>query len=561
MAGYFTFYIMQRAIVIFLMNLMLILLAFMPAQAQNNIPTTDPGVLAKLAPEQEQICTFEPTYRDVFYYKGVEEFRKKGDYRAKTASIQVDYVGGWTQEARNAFEYAMTIWESHIDSDVPIKIEANWTALEGNTLGSAGPTLIYPINNVWYPIAQASAIEGEDLLLGNQYGVEYDIRVNMNSSYGSWYYGTDANTPGGFIDFVTVVIHEIGHGLGFTGSMSGDPDTEIAEWGLGDPIRPFIYDTFIEDGFSQSVINENVYPNPSNTLYNAVTGNSGGLFFIGDQANEAYENLPVPMYAPQTWNGGSSYSHLDLATFTNTENALMRPQIDNAFAIHSPGPVMCGIFADTGWPLGGGCFALLGATSIVEVDDSEIDFGVTNVKNRLDTTIVISNNINSENTLVGRVELSSGTSVYSLDNSKGSIFLNIEPGESQEILVTYRAQLPGNNSGEIRITHNGVNTSSPILIPLNGDALEENRTVELENNYPNPFNPSTNIPYKLPQDSYVKLEIFDMLGKLVETVVDGEQSRGRYVQRVQAGDWSSGVYIYRIIVEGRVETGKLMLVK
>ncbi|MDZ7805642.1 MAG: hypothetical protein U5K71_00830 [Gracilimonas sp.] len=166
---------MHRAIVRLLILPMLILLALGPVQAQNNIPATDPGVLARLAPDQEQICTFEPTYRDVFYYKSVEEFRKKGDFRAKTASIQVDYVGGWPQEARTAFEYAMTIWESHIDSEIPIKIEANWTALEGNTLGSAGPTLIYPINNVWYPIAQASAIEGEDLLAGNIHGVEYDI--------------------------------------------------------------------------------------------------------------------------------------------------------------------------------------------------------------------------------------------------------------------------------------------------------------------------------------------------------------------------------------------------
>jgi hypothetical protein len=534
-----------------------LLIASLSAAAQSN--NSEPAPLHRLAPEQDQICTFEPTFRDVFFYRGVEDFRKKGDSRAKTASIQVDYVGSWPQQARTAFEYAMTIWESHIDSEIPIKIEANWTALEGNTLGSAGPTLIYPINDVWYPIAQASAIEGEDLLSGNQFGVEYDIVVNMNSSFGSWYYETDANPPGGSIDFVTVVIHEIGHGLGFTGSMSGDPDTQVAQWGVGDPVLPFVYDTFIEDGFSQSVIDENVYPNPSNALYNAVTGNNGGLFFIGEQANEAYENLPVPIYAPQTWQGGSSYSHLDLDTFTNTENALMRPQIDNAFAIHSPGPIMCGIFADAGWPLGGGCFALLGATSIVEVDDSEIDFGVTNVNERLDTTIVITNNINSENALVGRVELSSGTGSYSLNSS--TIFLNIEPGQSQEILVRYRPRFAQNNSGEIRISHNGVNIPSPILIPLNGDALEENRPVELEQNYPNPFNASTNIPYKLPQNSYVKLEVFDMLGKLVETVVDENQSRGRYVQRVQADDWASGVYIYRIIVEGRVETGKLMLVK
>ncbi|MEP1305651.1 MAG: T9SS type A sorting domain-containing protein [Balneola sp.] len=551
---------MQNAINILLTLQILILLGLAPTQAQNNITGTDPSLLARLAPDQEQICTFEPTFRDVFYYKGVDAFLKKSDSRAKVASIQVDYVGNWPQQARSAFEYAMSIWEFHIDSAIPIKIEANWTALEGNTLGSAGPTLIYPINDVWYPIAQASAIEREDLLSGNQFGVEHDIVVNMNSAFRSWYFETDANTPSGLIDFVTVVIHEIGHGLGFTGSMSGDPDNQVAEWGLGDdPVIPFVYDTFIEDGFSQSVLNENIYPNPSNALYNAVTGNSSGLFFIGNQANEAYEDLPVPIYAPQSWQGGSSFSHLDLATFTNTENALMRPQIDNAFAIHSPGPVMCGIFADTGWPLGGGCFALLGVQSIVQVDDSEIDFGVTNVKNRFDTTIVITNDISSENVLVGRVELFSATGSFSLNSS--SIFLNIEPGQSQEILVRYLPRFAQNNSGEIRIAHNGVNVPSPIMIPLNGDALEENRTVELEQNYPNPFNASTNISYKLPQNSRVKLEIFDMLGKLVETVFDGEQSRGRHVQRVQADDWSSGVYIYRIIVEGGVETGKLMLVK
>lgn len=535
------------------------LFAAVSVQAQNSIPETNPGVLAKLAPEQEQICTFEPTYRDVFYYKGAEEFRNKGSIRAKTATFQVNYVGNWPQQAREAFEYAISIWEFHISSNIPIRIEANWTELQGSTLGSAGPTLIYPIDGAWYPIAQASAVTGEDLLSGNEFGEANDIVVNMNSSFDSWYYQTDANTPSGFIDFVTVVIHEIGHGLGFTGSMSGDPDTEIAEWGLGDdPILPFVYDTFIEDGFTQPVLNENVYPNPSNALYGAVTGNSNGLFFIGDQANEAYEDLPVPIYAPPTWQGGSSFSHLDLATFTNTENALMRPQIDNAFAIHSPGPVMCGIFADKGWPLGGGCAALLGSQSQIAIDNIEFDFGITNVGTEIEETIIITN-LDRENSLVGQVEVSSGQSTYSLDEDV--IFLNIDPGADLEIPITFLPRFANELNGEIRIAHNAVNQSSPVTISLTGEALEKDKVVELSPNYPNPFNARTNIPYSLPQDSYVRLEIFDMLGKKVQTVVNGNRQRGRYVEQINANELSSGVYIYRILVDGTPETGKFILAK
>lgn len=521
------------------------------------------------APAMENICTFEPTYRDVYYYKKADQRLLKGFQRLKTASFQVEYFSdgaSWPQQAREAFEYALQIWETHIDSDIPIRIQANWTALGDNTLGSAGPTLIVqpPTGelNTWYSVAQASAMTGVDYVQQSS-DTDYDIVVNMNSSFDSWYYGTDADTPAGRIDFVTVVLHEIGHGLGFLGSMSGDPNQQIAEWGYGDPVvSPIIYDRFVMDGFGNAVIDENEYPNPSAALYDAVTGMNGGIFFIGDEANVAFENLPVPLYSPSEWEPGSSYSHLDLDTFSenaNMEDALMRPRIDNAFAVHSPGPVMCGIFADKGWPLGGGCFALLGAQSIVQVNDSAIDFGVTNVSNRLDTTIVVSNDIDSENSLVAQVELSSETSAFSLGSS--SVFLNIAPGRSQEILVRYHPRFARKDSVNILINHNGANRESPISIKLKGEALEENRVVKMEQNYPNPFNATTHIPYSLPQDSYVRLEVYDTLGKLVQTVVDGNQERGRYVQPVNASELSSGIYIYRILVNGTPATGKFVLVK
>jgi len=63
-------------------------------------------------------------------------------------------------------------------------------------------------------------MSGVDQLADNNFGEEHDININMNCGFDAWYFGTDANTPAGLIDFVTVVLHEIGHGIGFIGSMN-----------------------------------------------------------------------------------------------------------------------------------------------------------------------------------------------------------------------------------------------------------------------------------------------------------------------------------------------------
>ncbi|MBD3615118.1 MAG: T9SS type A sorting domain-containing protein [Gracilimonas sp.] len=533
---------------------------------QNDDSLSKSGLKIIEAPAMENICTFEPTYRDVYYYKKADQRLLKGSERLKTASFQVEYFSdgaSWPQQAREAFEYALQIWETHIDSDIPIRVQANWAALDGNTLGSARPTLIVqpPTGELdtWYAVAQASAMTGVDYVQQSS-STDYDIVVNMNSAFDSWYFGTDAETPAGLIDFVTVVLHEIGHGLGFLGSMTGDPEQQIAEWGYGNTVvSPIIYDRFVMDGFGNAVIDENVYPNPSEALYDAVTGMNGGIFFIGDESNEAFENLPVPLFSPSEWEPGSSFSHLDQTTFDDTENALMRPRIDNAYAMHSPGPVMCGMFADKGWPLGGGCLAFLGGPSLITIDETELNFGVTNVGSEIIETISISNDINSENPLIGRVEIVSGTSSFSVENDV--VFLNVEPGSSIEIPISYGPVLANESNGELRVTHNGSNQPSPILIPLNGEALEENQAVELGQNYPNPFNATTNIPYTLPKDSFVRLEIYDALGKWIQTLVNGDKQRGKYVQQLQANEFSSGIYIYRILVDGTAKSKKLLLVK
>jgi len=68
----------------------------------------------------------------------------------------------------------------------------------------------------------------------------------------------------------------------------------------------------------------------------------------------------------------------------------------------------------------------------------------------------------------------------------------------------------------------------------------------LEQNYPNPFNPSTIIRYQLSANSSVKLEVFDMIGRRVASLVNAEQAAGRYEVNFNASNLSSGVYFYRL---------------
>ena len=89
--------------------------------------------------------------------------------------------------------------------------------------------------------------------------------------------------------------------------------------------------------------------------------------------------------------------------------------------------------------------------------------------------------------------------------------------------------------------------------------------VALGPNYPNPFNPSTLIPYQLSAPSPVRLEVFNILGQRVMTLVDGEQGAGAYVARwdgtdAAGGAAASGLYFYRLTVAGAHQTGKMVLV-
>lgn len=263
----------------------------------------------------------------------------KNGARQNSATIEVTYIGfpadvnGIGPHA--SFQAAVDIWESLITSSVPIRIEARWTALSAGVLGSANYTSAFANFegaqklNVFYPVAIAEKITGREMNNG-----EPDLFANFSSSI-DWH--LDPNTePFGKYDLKTVVLHEIGHGLGFSGTFTVSGTQ--GRFGLSTTTIPIAYDIPIRNGANANLIE--TYASPSADLRTQLT--SQNLFFSSSTVPSA------KLYAPLTFDGGSSISHVDESTYNGSINALMTPQIGMSERIENPG-ISLSMLKDLGW--------------------------------------------------------------------------------------------------------------------------------------------------------------------------------------------------------------------
>lgn len=225
-----------------------------------------------------------------------------------------------------AFRFAADIWSRLFESRVEIRVGANFDPLfcddTSAVLGSAGPNWVHrdftgaPVANTWYPAALANSIAQFDL---NPTGD--DIGANFNSSIGTtcafptvWYYGLDGDAPADTIDFVTVALHELTHGLGFLTFV--DLSTGATLFGFDD--------TFMLNLQDHST--GKLYPEMTDAERVTASTNTGNLHWVGP--NVIAENGgPVEMYAPATQDPGSSVSHFSTSL---SPDELMEPSYTGA---------------------------------------------------------------------------------------------------------------------------------------------------------------------------------------------------------------------------------------
>ncbi len=141
-------------------------------------------------------------------------------------------------------------------------------------------------------------------------------------------------------------------------------------------------------------------------------------------------------------------------------------------------------------------------------------------------------------------------------------YLAIDEGPIIIMIENYRSQLIWNNfmaNPEIQPMLDSIG-----FVPDFTDVKNENEIpaeYTLANNYPNPFNPETTIEYKVPQQGFVTIKVYDILGKKISTLVNEEKNPGIYKIRFSGENLSSGIYFYVMTANGKNFINKMCLIK
>lgn len=254
------------------------------------------------------------------------------------------------QQRLNAFQYAANLIAQHLNTSVEIKVDAQMNALGGSAysavLGQAGPMSVArdfsgaPVGNTYYPIALAETLYGADLNNGSDIVAEFNSDLDTSEVLGSigWYYGLDQG-GGAHVDYVTVIQHELLHGLGFL-SLLDAAGKKL--YGRNDSFLLHLEDHGQSPADLKSMTDSQravAITDHTNLHWTGpqVVANSGSL------SGGVDSNQHVYMYAPSSYKAGSSVSHFSTLL---SPSEVMEPYYTGPD--HEPG-LAIQLLKDIGW--------------------------------------------------------------------------------------------------------------------------------------------------------------------------------------------------------------------
>jgi hypothetical protein len=297
-------------------------------------------------------------------------------------SFGITYTG-FSSQAQAAFAYAASLVESQMRTRIPFKVSARMEQLaSAGVLGFASTSVLSPGNwtpaqggvpppifEAFYPFPLADHLQNRDTTDPTFFPQHFVVTLNTTPN---WYFGTDGAPPAGQVDFVSVVLHEVVHALGFAGGAR--VITESTQyWSCPSPPCGSVllegtatattlgystsFDYFIKTVAGVSLRDATTFPHLSQALgnqllqaYDPAAPRGSGVYFDGPFTTHGNGGLSARLYTPNPFASGSSVSHVDETAYpAGNVNSLMSPFLSSAEAVHAIGPVALGVLADTGW--------------------------------------------------------------------------------------------------------------------------------------------------------------------------------------------------------------------
>lgn len=158
--------------------------------------------------------------------------------------------------------------------------------------------------------------------------------------------------------------------------------------------------------------------------------------------------------------------------------------------------------------------------------------------------------------VAGQTLLSSNLCYYNTVNQWTMGYFDISAAAGQTIGIVFKAEAA--NSVWSYLYLDDISISS--VVPVK-DETPAVKSFELEQNFPNPFNPGTSINYQIPRSGHVTLKVYDIMGKEVAAIIDGYMEAGKHTAEFNASNLSSGIYYYKLQSGDMTKINKMLLLK